>query len=148
MENKKKMLAAKITKTGGSYFISIPPMIMELMDFKEGDIVRVPFLEFEKVIDQGEKKEESEVYELQGSKSVTVKLRDREPVTITQDDVLKILENPSRDMKKYRTAFLIWNGERYGIKKVCTELFGFNYFNTVEGEKYLNDLGFRTGRTS
>ncbi|WP_422543196.1 hypothetical protein [Methanosarcina sp.] len=144
------MVTAQIKKTGGSYFIYIPPTIMELMGLQEGDTVRVPFLEFEKVASQEEKREEGEEegYELSGETAITVKLRNHEPVTITRDDVLKLLENPSRDMLSYRTAYLIWNGKRYGIKKVFAKLIGFNDFNTVEGEKYLKDLGFKTDRVS
>jgi len=148
MENTKKMMAtAQIKRTGGSFFIYIPPTIMEMMDFKEGDIVKVPFLEFEKIGSQEEKKEvEDEEYELIGEEKVEVRLKNHDDMKITQSNVLNILNNPTLDMESYRTAYVIWNKKRYGIKKVCAKLFGFNDFNTVEGEKYLNELGFKTGR--
>lgn len=159
MVENKRTLTTQIKKTGGSYFIYIPPMIMELMGFQEGDSIRVPFLDFEKVANQesGEEGEEEIIEEVieededeyaPTKTEITVKLRNHEPVTITREDVLKLLENPSLDMIKYRTAFLIWNGRKFGIKKLFAKLIGFNDFNTAEGEKYLNKLGFRTGRVS
>lgn len=151
--DQKKMASARIKKIGDKYYISIPQVIVELLGFAEGDIVRVPFLAFEKVTDQEkpeqekpEKQEEDERYELRGKTEITVKLRDHDPVTITRDDVLRLLENPEPELLKYRTAYLIWNGKRYGIKKLFATLVGYNVFNTVEGEKYLQDLGFRTDR--
>lgn len=158
MENTKKMMVTtQIKKINGSYFARVPPAIVELLGFQDGDTVRVPFLEFEKVASQeGEEGEVEKIEEVieeddeyaPTKTEITVTLRNHAPVTITRDDVLKLLENPSRDMLQYRTAYVIWKERKFGIKKICAKLFGFNDFNTVEGEKYLQDLGFRTGRTS
>ena len=141
-----KSLSIQVKKVGGSLMISIPLPIAELMDWKEGDFIRVPFHEFVK-----QPKREVPIVtepESTGKESVTVKIGTHEPIVISQEDVIRTLSspNPSPELKIYRTAYIVWNGEHFGLKNVCKQLFGFNDFNTVQGEKYLRELGFPTFR--
>lgn len=134
----------QVKKVGGSLMIPIPKSIAELMDWKEGDSLSVPFHEVAKV----SKSEESIATEpdITGKESVTVKIGKHEPKLISQKDVITILENPTPEFNIYRTVYITWKGKRFGVKNVCKKLFGFDNFNTVQGEKYLRELGFPTFR--
>lgn len=143
-----KKVSVQIERIRGNLTIPIPDAIAEMMDWQEGDTLEIPFHEIskqktERMAAAGEMEEE---YKPEGKEEVIVEIKTYEPKKITQKDVIRILDNPTPEMKNYRTSYVSWKGERYGIKKVCAELFGFNDFNTIQGEKYLNELGFRTGR--
>lgn len=141
-----KSLSIQVKKVGGSLMFPIPLSIAELMDWNEGDYIKVPFHEFEK--EPKQKVPKVTEPELTGKESVTVKIGTHEPKEISQADVIKILDdiNPSPELKMYRTAYIVWNEKHFGVKNVCKQLFGFDDFNTVQGEKYLRELGFPTFR--
>jgi hypothetical protein len=154
MINKQELRArATIKKIGGSLMIQIPRAIIEMLELKEGDILNIPFLEFEKVEYEGEN---FESYEPVGKKEIRAKIRGQE-ITITQDDVIKILENsvsesPGKLSSQYRGIFVSWNGEVYGAKKVIDALLEYKNVNldsgvnTAQAINYLVKLGFETGR--
>ena len=141
-----KSLKTQVKKVGGSLMIPIPPPVAEMMGWKEGDFLKIPFHEFtkepEKEVPMVNKPEST------GKESVTVKIGIHEPKEISQDDVMNLLNepNPQPELKIYRTAYIIWNGKHFGVKNVCKKLFGFENFNTIQGEKYLKELGFPTFR--
>jgi len=141
-----KSLSIQVKKVGGSLMIPIPLPIAELMDWEEGDFIKVPFHEIEK--EPKRKVPKVTEPESTGKESVTVEIGTHEPKEISQTDVIKILDdlNPSPELKIYRTAYIVWKGKHFGVKNVCKHLFGFNDFNTVQGEKYLRELGFPTFR--
>jgi antitoxin component of MazEF toxin-antitoxin module len=141
-----KSLSIQVKKVGGSLMIPIPLSIAELMDWVEGDFIKVPFHEFEK--EPKRKIPNVTEPESTGKESVTVKIGTHEPKEISQADVIKILDDPkpSPELKIYRTAYIEWNGKQFGVKNVCKQLFGFDDFNTIQGDKYLRELGFPTFR--
>lgn len=124
--------------------LPIPDAISELMGWNKGDVVEVPF---HKIIKISGKTVESKSKITSVKNKVTVKFGNYER-EITRNDVIRILENPPKGIEKYRTAFIIHNGTRYGVKNICKELFiGLKEnFNTIQGERYLNKLGFETYR--
>ena len=141
-----KSIKIQVKKVGGSFMLPIPKSIAELMDWSEGDYLNVPFHDFIKVTEN-----EMPIVntpEPSGKESVTVHIGANKPKQISQNDVIKILNdpNPKPKLKMYRTAYILWDGKRFGVKNICKELFGFEDFNTVQGEKYLNELGFQTFR--
>jgi|GEM_PF-5550222 len=137
-----KKISVQIQEVNGTLMVPIPEAVAEMMDLDEDIFVKVPFHEFETVME-----EEDYISEPQedGKKEVTVKIKTNTTI-VTQKDVIDLLNSPTPDLKVYRTAYISWKGERYGIKNVCKKLFGFNDFNTIQGESYLNELGFVTGR--
>ncbi|MDP2766154.1 MAG: AbrB/MazE/SpoVT family DNA-binding domain-containing protein [Candidatus Methanoperedens sp.] len=139
-----KPIKIQVVKVGASLMIPIPKSIAEMMGWERDDILEIPFHE----IKTAPKTEESIVTspEPTGKEMVIVKIGHHEQKPVYQKDVIDILENPIADLLNYRTAYLIWKGKRYGIKNVCKKLFGFTDFNTIEGEKYLKELGFPTFR--
>jgi hypothetical protein len=147
MENpQKKMVRTQVKKIGGSLAFIIPKTIIEMMDFKEGDIVKVPFLEFEKVDKEEETKLEDEDYKPNGKEEILVKLKRHKSLTITQDDIIKALSDATPEMEQYKSAYIVWDGKRYGLKKVFEKVLGFKDFNTIQGERIAVELGFKTGR--
>lgn len=139
-------LNIQVKKVGGSLMIPIPLPIAELWDWEEGDFLKVPFHKFEKLPNR--KVPNVTETESTGKERVTVKIGTHDPKEISQADVIEILNdpNPSPELKIYRTAYIIWNEKHFGVKNVCKQLFGFDDFNTIQGEKYLKELGFPTFR--
>jgi hypothetical protein len=137
-------ITVELKKVGGSLMLPIPKSIAELFSWNVGDSLQVPFHEFVKV----QKGIDSIVSlpEVTGKEFVTVKIGTHEPLKVSQKEVIKILEKPTPDLNIYRTAYITWGGKRFGVKNLCKKLFGFEDFNTVQGEKYLRELGFPTFR--
>ena len=147
MSKKKEMkVSATIKRIGGSLVIPIPSAIVEMLDIQEGDVVKIPFLEFEKV--EPEKDEKFESYEPIGTKEIVVNLKSYGPKTITQEEVIEVLEKyaQERGIQSYRSVYVLWNGNRYSVKGVFAKILGNRDFNTVQAENYLKKLGFQTGR--
>lgn len=167
----KKEMKAKSTvkKIGGSLFIQIPRVIVELMDIKEGDILNVPFLEFDKVepvfkhvyeterdmlnipsiaADKVESDKDINLYKLENNNEIVVDLINCGKKTITRDKIIEILQEsaPDDEIHDYRSVYFLWNGKKYGVKNVLAKILGTKKFNTVQGENYLHKLGFMTGR--
>ncbi len=136
-----KSIKIQIQKLGNDLMIKIPDVISEMMDWRENDMLEVPFHEFTKVPNNPES-----TTNLTGNEEIIVKIGNHPERLITRQDVIQKLENPKLDYNIYRTAYLIWKNKRFGVKSVCKDLFGFNDFNTVTGEAYLRKLGFSTFR--
>ncbi|MDP3103064.1 MAG: hypothetical protein Q8M95_00475 [Candidatus Methanoperedens sp.] len=139
-----KKIKIQIKKIGGSLMAPIPKSIAELMDWNEGDIIEIPFHEIIKVSESTEPGITAP--KADGKDTVIVKIGKHTEKTVTQQDVINVLDNPTPDLNIYRTAFIIWKGKRFGVKNLCKILFDFEDFNTVQGEKYLQELGFPTFR--
>jgi hypothetical protein len=138
---------ATVKRIGGSLMIPIPRTIIELLDIKEGDVLNIPFLDFEKT-EHEEYLKLPQFYEPIGKKEITIRVKECEPITITQKDIIEILENsdPEDEIQNFRTVFIVWNGKRYGVKKVISKIIGKNVFNTAQAANYLRKLGFVIGK--
>lgn len=137
-------LKVKIKKhPSAGLMIPIPKSIAALMSWYEGDTLAVAFHEIDKV---SEERPFITKPESTGADIVTVKIGTHEPFQISQKDVIDILESSAEELKIYRTAYLTWKGKNFGVKNVCKKVFDFDDFNTIQGEKYLKELGFPTFR--
>lgn len=122
--------------------MNIPEAVIEMMDWSEGDNLLVPFYDIVKKVEYNQRKESARYYE----NKIEVRLAGHEPIEITREQVIELLENPPRDLLVYRTAYIEYNGKKFGSKAICKRLFGHDDFNTVTGERYLIKLGFPKNR--
>ena len=138
-----KPVSTKLDKIGGKYFLNIPNAIVELMGWSEGEYLLVPFHKLVKK-DSHQRRERPIKYE----EEVQVRLGGKTTI-VTRQDVIKKLEDPILDFSIYRTAYIEYNGERFGSKAVCKEVFECENekFSTAQGEWYLRKLGFIPKRT-
>ena len=102
------------------------------MGWADGDLLEVAFHEINKI---PIKKEWIASPEPTGKKTILVKIRAHEQKKVTQDDVIALLDKPRPEMSIYRTTYLKWKGEKYGVKNICKILFGHDDFNTETGDK-------------
>lgn len=140
-------VTSKLTRIGGSFMIPVDRPIIEMYGWKPGDILRVPYHEIEKVLDDKTGPVENEL-DPNGKKEVKVKIRDHDEQLIKQEDVIRILDSAEEDAKllKYRTTYLVWNGNRIGVRNLCKKVFGHEDFHTQEGSRILEKLGFRINK--
>ena len=122
--------------------MNIPEAVIEMMDWSEGDNLLVPFYDIVKKVEYNQREESARYYE----NKIEVRLAGHEPIEITREQVIELLENPPRDLLAYRTAYIEYNGKKFGSKAICKRLFGHDDFNTVTGERYLIKLGFPKNR--
>ncbi|MCK4365111.1 MAG: hypothetical protein KAW45_03590 [Thermoplasmatales archaeon] len=132
-----KPVSIELEKINEKYYLNIPKAIVELMGWSEGDVLLIPFYEISKKDDYARRMEIAKVYK----NEIEVNIGDK-PFKITREQVIELLENPTPDLFNYRTAFIEWEGEKFGSKAVCKKLFGQREFNTITGEHYLKQLGF------
>lgn len=137
-----KPISAKLEKIGENYYLKVPNTIVELMDWSVEEELLVPFHNIVQKDSSSWKKEIQKEFK----NEIEINLRGA-TIKITRQEVIDLLENPSQDLYVFRTAYIEWNGEKFGSKAVCKKLFGDIDFNTVEGEWYLRQLGFLAKRT-
>jgi antitoxin component of MazEF toxin-antitoxin module len=141
-EKQQQKVRTRIKRINKSLVVVIPSVIVEVLDLCEGDIVKIPFMDIEKV-ENRDNEEDLKEYSPDGLKETIVKIKNRDRLIVKQMDVIKVLNKATIDMESYRTTYVLWNGRRYGIKKVCEKVFGFIDFNTLVGERCLRELGFK-----
>lgn len=137
-----KPISIEIKKSEGRYYIDLPDAIIEMMGWSEGDFVLIPFHK----IDRKEEYERRQELQPKYKDEIQVNIGE-ESKTITRDQVLELLEHPTPDMLNYRTAYIEYDGMKFGSKAVFKRLLGHGNFNTVTAEHYLNQLGFPAKRT-
>jgi len=139
-----KPISSKLEKIEGKYYLNVPEAIVELMGWSEGMDLLVPFHE---ITDKQSKFTRSNAEKpIYYKNKIKVNLRDKE-IEVKRQDVIDLLENPTPDLFSYRTAYIEWNGRKFGSKAICKKLFGRGDFTTQEGEWYLRKLGFVPKRT-
>ena len=135
-------ISIELKKINGKYYMNIPEAVIEMMDWSEGDNLLVPFYDIMKKVEYNQRKESAGYYK----DKVEVRLAGHESIEITREQVIELLENPPHDLLVYRTAYIEYNGKKFGSKAICKRLFGHDDFNTVTGERYLSKLGFPPNR--
>ena len=135
-------ISIELKKINGKYYMNIPEVVIEMMDWSEGDNLLVPFYDIVKKVEYNQRKDSARYYE----DKIEVRLAGHEPIEITHEQVIELLENPPHDLLVYRTAYIEYNGKKFGSKAICKRLFGHDDFNTVTGERYLSKLGFPSNR--
>jgi hypothetical protein len=137
MEN----LRIKLKEVDGKLMMPVPRSIGKLMGWHDGDLLSVPFHKVDRIPMEEEYVESPEEI---GQKQIKVKIGKHEPKIVKQEDVIELLENPTPDMKIYRTTYIKWKGKTYGVKNLWKELLGHEDFNTQTGERKIKALGFPT----
>ena len=130
-----KSITTKIEFIDNKYYLEIPEAIVEMMEWSQGDTVFVPFHE----ITKKQSIEESAEEEVEGN------LRGKH-FKIRREGVIEKLENPTEKMYIFRTAYIEWNGEKFGSKNILREFVESRDFTTAEAEFYLKKLGFKPKR--
>jgi hypothetical protein len=133
-------LKIKLKEVDGKLMIPVPKRIGELFGWHGRDSLMVPFHEFKKIPEE----ENIDSPDETGQKQVKVKIGTYEPKIVTQEQVIELLENPTPEMKIYRTTYIKWKGKTYGVKNLWKILLGHEDFNTVTAARFLKVLGFPT----
>ena len=123
--------------------ITVDRPIVEMYGWKSGDILRVPYHEIEKVQNDEIASIKNEL-DPKGQKEVKVKLRHHDEQLIKQENVIRILDSAEEDgnLFKYRTTYMMWNGNRIGVRNLCKKIVGHGDFHTQEAERLLKNMGF------
>jgi len=137
-----KPITAKLEKIEGKYYLNIPEAIIEMMGWSEGEELLVPFYE----ITQKNKLSWEKELQKEFKNEIEINLRGNQK-SIKRQDIIDLLENPTEDLYKFRSAYIEWNGNKFGSKAIFKKLIGHSDFNTVEAEWYLRQLGFLAKRT-
>jgi len=138
-----KPIKTELKKIRGEYFINVPEAIVEMMDWSEGEKLFVPFHE---ITNKGNESWEKEIQK-EFKDEIEIDLRNHQKRVVKREDIINLLNNPNPELKKYRTAYIEWNKEKFGSKAIMKEILGHGEFNTIEAEWYLRQLGFLANRT-
>lgn len=135
---------AEIRRTGGSYFVYIPPAIIDMIELKEGDIVEIPFLLFNKIErkpNETEEVDEPYEYEPNGVAELEIKRKDRY-VTLTRQDIIDSLNNAVPEMENWRTMYTPWHNKKYNMGALMSALLG-EYVNSGQAAIWFERFGFK-----
>lgn len=140
-----KKVTTKLVKIGNSFMIPVETSIVQMLGWKNGQILQVPFHEIETDLDDKISQIEADL-DPNGKKEMQVKFRDHDEQLIKQEDVIRILDSRNDDttLFKYRTTYLMWGGDRIGVRNLCKKILGHEDFHTQEASRVLEKLGFHT----
>ena len=134
-------LKIKLKEVDGKLMIPVPRSMGKLWGWQDGDFLMVPFHKINKIPIE---EESIESPEKTGQKQISVKIGKHDPKIVTQEDVINRLNNPTPEMKIYRTTYVKWKGKTYGAKNLWKEILDHEDFNTVTAARFLKELGFPT----
>ncbi len=137
-------ISTKLEKINGKYYLNVPDLIVDLMGWSEGKSLLVPYHEINSKDERIDNRYQEKTIQYQNK--VRVNLRNIN-IELKRQNIINLLEKPTHDLYKYRTAYIEWNGKKFGSKAICKKLFGRSDFTTQEGEWYLMKLGFTPKRT-